>query len=329
MADIKIKVFEKFSQELEKNPWNHKVYECLKVMNESTLKALSSGSDVNVTFSRWVLKANVDGSCSADQSDPKEIQKWIDDKKLNTFLIRMDRKPFFELGYVPVVKSNDTKGGKGNERLYWLDIKEISLQSEEVVKDQVNDAIKLSIVSYSRADPELIKISLLSKLFFSKGELKNKSLRALALIFAISSNLIFWVFYIIVVALILVRKGQTYTSFDMLLTLVIGLFAWNFVTKWFLPIYNLPEHRVIKAPFGFLSINELDAEIEMYRDKHRNQITRFTRFTSVCTICTAEIVLREGKPDQKAPLVGRCVESPYDHVYSFDRVTLKGKYIGY
>ena len=36
-----------------------------------------------------------------------------------------------------------------------------------------------------------------------------------------------------------------------------------------------------------------------------------------------------GKPDQKAPLVGRCREAPHAHVYSFDRVTLKGFFLGH
>lgn len=65
----------------------------------------------------------------------------------------------------------------------------------------------------------------------------------------------------------------------------------------------------------------------MYRDQYKNQITRFTRFVGTCPICTADVVLRKGKPDFSVPLVGRCVESPFAHVYSFDRVTMKGRKI--
>ena len=39
--------------------------------------------------------------------------------------------------------------------------------------------------------------------------------------------------------------------------------------------------------------------------------------------------LADGKPDQKAPLVGRCREAPHAHVYSFDRVTLRGYFLGH
>ena len=86
---------------------------------------------------------------------------------------------------------------------------------------------------------------------------------------------------------------------------------------------------MIKAPqFLFLALNEDEADMEMYREDG-SAITRITRFTSTCPICTAPILLEDGKPDQKAPLVGRCREAPHAHVYSFDRVTLKGYFLGH
>lgn len=38
--------------------------------------------------------------------------------------------------------------------------------------------------------------------------------------------------------------------------------------------------------------------------------------------------IQAGKPDQKQPLVGRCKEAPHAHVYSFDRMTMKGCFLG-
>lgn len=316
--------------ELEGKLRSGKAYDCLKIMCEDTLKAINSGNDEKITFSRFVLKARFDEKCPDEQSDLKEIQKWINDKRLNTFLALITEAKndsFSELGYVPVVKNNGSNGGKGNEKLYWLDIEKLP-ESVDNLPDK-NDDVDIGRITYIRADPSAINASLFFRLIFKQGELKNRSLRGVVLAIVIFGSFIFGVLYILCVALVLVRKGQTYTSFDLLIILAIGLCAWNFVTRWFMPIVNLPEQRVIKAPLGFLALSELDAEIEMYRDNHKNQITIFTRFTSVCPICAADIVLRDGKPDQKAPLVGRCVESPYDHVYSFDRVTLKGKYLGF
>lgn len=309
----------------------NKAYECLKVICDGTLRALTSNNDEIVAYSRSALKASVDGQPSIDRSDQKEIQKWIDDRKLNAVLLNITKEKndlFSDLGYVPIVRNNGTKGGKGNEKLFWLDIEKYPESVEDLAEDN-GDAVDFSSVAYTRAEPSTIKVFWFYKLIFKHGELKNRSLRGLALVTVIFSSLVLGLLYLICVSLVLVRSGQTFTSFDFFILLTNGLFTWNAWKKWFQPILNIPESRVIKAPLGFLALSELDAEIEMYRDKHRNQITRFTRFTSVCPICTSDIVLREGMPDQKAPLVGRCVESPYDHVYSFDRVTLKGKYLGY
>lgn len=85
-----------------------------------------------------------------------------------------------------------------------------------------------------------------------------------------------------------------------------------------LPLFKFPDPPLI-------SFAEDHADLEMYRDKERNQITRVTKFKGTCPICASDVLLKSGKPDQKMPLVGRCVESPFAHVYSFDRVTLKGE----
>ena len=78
--------------------------------------------------------------------------------------------------------------------------------------------------------------------------------------------------------------------------------------------------------YGFIVWHKVDhADFEMYRDRERNQLTRVTRFRGICPICSAEVVLRTGQTDHNLPLVGRCVESPFAHVYSFDRVLMIGK----
>ena len=68
---------------------------------------------------------------------------------------------------------------------------------------------------------------------------------------------------------------------------------------------------------------------EMYKGKDGYKVARVTEFIATCPICSAPIELADGKPDQKAPLVGRCREAPHAHVYSFDRVTLKGFFLGH
>ena len=81
-----------------------------------------------------------------------------------------------------------------------------------------------------------------------------------------------------------------------------------------------------RTPHGYVDDN---ADMEMYKGDSKFRITRITAFQSVCPICSAQIQIDYGKPDLKELLVGRCRESPLAHVYSFDRDTLKGFFLGH
>ena len=324
MVEDKLKIFVELQDLMQNTPLQSKAYDCLKVMCEDSIRSLESNNIAPVTFSRWKLKARVDGERLAGLADAKELQKWVDDKKLQKILTNLvERKIelFKEFGVIPVVRKNETNGGKGNERLYWLDVEKLD-EYNDVESDQSMDDI--NVIHYHRANSNEIKISWFYKLFFKNGEVRNRSINGIFFISALFLSFLFWVLFLIAVSVVLVRAGQNFTSFSLLLFISVLGFSWVMWKYHFLPIWNLPIHRVIKAPMMFLALSELDADIEMYRDKDRNKITRFTRFTATCPICTADITLREGMPYQNAPLVGRCVESPFAHVYSFDRVAMKG-----
>ena len=81
-----------------------------------------------------------------------------------------------------------------------------------------------------------------------------------------------------------------------------------------------------RTPHGCVDDN---ADMEMYKGDSKFRITRITAFQSVCPICSVQIQIDYGKPDHKELLFGRCRESPLAHVYSFDRDTLKGFFLGH
>lgn len=51
---------------------------------------------------------------------------------------------------------------------------------------------------------------------------------------------------------------------------------------------------------------------------------RIVRYTGTCTVCSGEVQVRPGEPDFPRRMVGRCTQSPREHVFSFDRITLIG-----
>src|SRR5690606_9386915 len=111
----------------------------------------------------------------------------------------------------------------------------------------------------------------------------------------------------------------------LILTVLGFVFIWR---EFWHPWFRVVNDCVVKAPLWLTAISEKNScELEMFR-QGKYRWTRLVRFSADCPICGSNIELRPGKPDQNLPLVGRCIESPYAHVYSFDRMTLQGTYLG-
>ena len=147
-----------------------------------------------------------------------------------------------------------------------------SIDEESVKEDGVE------LITYERVDPSEIKLSWFYRFIFKNGEIKNKSMRGLVLLIVLFGGFVTWALYVCAFSLVLVREGQNFTTFDLLLIVCLIGFSYLSFKYWFIPLWDLPEHRVIKAPMTFISLTEEHADIEMYRDKDRHQLTRVTRF---------------------------------------------------
>ena len=314
MTEIEIKVLKLFYGLLVNQPTINRAYDCLKVLFEKTIESYESGFEEKVTYSMQQLKVAVDGKLSAERMDSKELGKWINDSRLNDFLkcvIHRHSAVFDEFGYLPFVNTNDTKGGKGNERIYWLAIKKITAKV-----DEDNQSPEDNIVHYERNNPADIQLSWFYKFIFKNGELKNKSLRGLVMITVLFGSVIGWAIYVFIFSLVLVSDEQSFTSLDLFWISCLIFFSFIMFKYWAIPLWTLPEHRVIKAPMSFISFAEDHADLEMYRDKERNQITRVTKFKGTCPICASDVLLKSGKPDQKMGEFKhevRQFQKPYDN----------------
>ena len=254
MTEIEIKVLKLFYGLLVSQPTINRAYDCLKVLFEKTIESYESGFEEKVTYSRQQLKVAVDGKLSAERMDSKELGKWINDSRLNDFLkcvIHRHSAVFDELGYLPFVNTNDTKGGKGNERIYWLEIEKITAKV-----DEDNQSPEDNIVHYERNNPADIQLSWFYKFIFNNGELKNKSLRGLVMITVLFGSVIGWAIYVFIFSLVLVSDEQSFTSLDLFWISCLIFFSFIMFKYWAIPLWNLPEHRVIKAPMSFISFAE-------------------------------------------------------------------------
>ncbi|OQS45009.1 hypothetical protein B0T49_21945 [Chromobacterium violaceum] len=98
------------------------------------------------------------------------------------------------------------------------------------------------------------------------------------------------------------------------------------------PYVQLVNWRITMAPLLFTAFNEVDhAQLELVTlsddPSGAKREIRLVRYSAQCPICSARVLLRRGGRQFPHRLVGRCEESPAEHVFSFDRSNLSGRHI--
>jgi len=94
------------------------------------------------------------------------------------------------------------------------------------------------------------------------------------------------------------------------------------------PIVRLPNHRVTIAPDLSLAWNQFYGQFRLTRDaksKTAGGWFSLVRHWGYCPICSGEVEILSGGEAFPGRLVGRCADSPLEHVFSFDPVSLTGK----
>lgn len=103
-----------------------------------------------------------------------------------------------------------------------------------------------------------------------------------------------------------------------------GYFAWIMVSD----VGRLGNKRIIMAPDILIGFREYGVQLELTRiDSTPAAASRLglVRYAATCPICGAKVQVESGGREFHGRLVGRCQESPDEHVFSFDRVSRSGK----
>lgn len=297
---------------LEENPSRGRSYEILSFMADAGLARPDCSEKL-----RFEAKALLTGcgTIAEQEMDPKD---WVPSIKILRRALRLAQpassEQRLEMGYQP-------GGGRGNVSLYWLEL------GSDDTPAQSHETEPSSTMVYRRSGKGAINPSLAARLFLRNGEMRNLSGRGISFLSSILLGSACWIGMLGVMLLSLsLREGPI--TMGSLITLCLTLTGFVFIWKEiYSPWFRVIDDCVVKAPEWVTAFKEVSCELEMFR--HENyRWTRLVRFSADCPVCGSNIELRPGKPDQKLPLVGRCIESPYTHVYSFDRITLRGAYIG-
>lgn len=178
-----------------------------------------------------------------------------------------------------------------------------------------------SVLIYDYIAAGKVKPSWLGCLVLGGGKFPTRSARG---VLWVSS---FLVPVLVVVACLFVIWSMLYLARpvqarDLATVVIVGGVVWAF---WYLtirPMLWLLDDRLVPAPELFVGWKEEPAQLEMAQEDGKRMLG-LVRYSGTCPVCAAKVELRYGD-GQSRRLFGRCIESPQEHVFTFDRVTRRG-----
>ena len=335
----------------------------LQIIIENQLENDTSNSKIPVHILRKALYAKVIGT-KLEEVDEKLAQKIKKDdlqNKLEEVINAHEtgKNYFSDLGLLP--KVGETSSDKNEAKQFWIELvettpsastvqvsvdKTISTKTDsKTLRNDVDDPYLGNtnkrngfeesselVVNYQRESSENVQGSYFSKLFFTNNEMKVKTVKGIGFIIMLMlsflANVLFAVVFIWLFIDVLNSDRADMPFINVLLMLGFVAYAYFTYRLIYKPLHSLPRTRIVKAPDFLISTNQFNAELELFRPTDYN-IARITEYISTCPICNSKIELDYGKPDHKYYMVGRCRGDPHAHVYSFDRMTLKGYFLGH
>ena len=294
-------------------------YEVLDYLASTTLECLEQ--DKEPKFKNMALQDAIMGNMSKDPS------AWMSPiwKKLTLNILpsiedaleAFARNKGYE--YYPWVGKTESSGGAGNQTFYYLTARKVSSS-----KQNFQHSLDKAEIYYLPAMQ--IVPSWWARFFFGKDYSAYGWRRTfyiwlpLVSIFSVGTlGTILWIS--------LSRLKTPLSASDLVLFLFLGggLFYCCHVINRFV---RLAEDRIMMAPDSLVGYREFGVCIELFKedikDKSKLRTLRLVKYVAECPLCGAEVLLDKGEPDFPRRIVGRCLESPQEHVFSFDRVTKTG-----
>lgn len=227
------------------------------------------------------------------------------------------------LGFYPwPVKRGDSKGGAGRPTQYAIEAQPIAPQMLETQVGVITGMPHADIhyIRETTPKPAWWASWFLSKEFHLTGWRRILFLTPaiLMLIVGLGVFLVVW----------LTLSHQQAIPPNRVLVLVAtaaaaGYFAWRMVSG----VGRLGDKRIIMAPDILIGFREYGVQLELTRINATPGVASrlgLVRYAATCPICGAKVQVGSGGREFHGRLVGRCQESPDEHVFSFDRVARSG-----
>jgi hypothetical protein len=300
---------------LSANPSEEKPHRVLLALVAESEKKLRAGfADARFTADELRAAAGVEGVEAT-------AKKWLDWASVERYWhsrqeqFQVDEDADTAIVARPVRQS--TRGGPGNVATYRFELVEVPRAPEPASSEPTG-----AVVAYERAGGGAVRPALLVRWLFRDGEFRIGSVRSWTLFLTVLMVLSLPAALLVFLLLILTTVPAPVTT-SHLGALIAALFviwaAWHQAVR---PWLRLFDDRIVVVE-DLLAIGQRPAQAEIYRQGDE-RFVRLVRYTSTCSICGSAVYLADGDRDFPGRVVGRCSESPREHVFSFDRVTLRG-----
>lgn len=311
---------------IAQGPGNIKVAKALRILLQLTRDALLQGVEPEPRAAEDIMTIYFDEAGGVrPQTDPS---KWLSGKEaLNWWgryqhaidvACRLNGCPMSpRLQVVP-------GGGRGNNTTFEFRFLPISAE-DEVSGEPASgaDAVPAGQVRY-RMDP--VKPIWWFRWLFGSKPFPMRSWRGYALIGLLGIELLLVVALWSLVLLVLSRPRPVLASDLMLILVAFGFTA--LMWKSSRALRALTWSRVSIASEFHLAMSELHGQFRTTRltdGKIGTRHFQVVRHWAICPWCEGEVDLAEGGKAFPDRIVGRCGDSPAEHVFSFDPLTLCGE----
>jgi hypothetical protein len=298
---------------------NSKTFQFLEALASELLDELGKGGDREIGTKTLYMAAKSD-------TDTDKATRWVSEAWNGWLKSRDERLSGLQdfaakqgLSFYPwPEKKGDGKGGSGRSSLYTIEARPLANHPSTAL------ATANAVVDYIRETTP--KPAWWASWFFSKEFHLTGWRRILFLTPAILMLIVaLGVFFIVWLTLAHQQSIPTNRILVLVGTAVAtGYFAWRMVSG----VGQLGDKRIIMAPDILIGFREYGVQLELTRiNSTPGAASRLglVRYAATCPICGAKVQVENGGREFHGRLVGRCQESPDEHVFSFDRVTRSGK----
>lgn len=219
----------------------------------------------------------------------------------------------------PWIEKRESTGGAGNQAL-------ICLVALPIPGSSAQGSKKLPEHDIDYIPAEKLKLSWWARWLFDKNQVAEGWRKGLLVW---PSLLWFGIVGLLTVFLLwtMSQSASPLSTRDTIFLIYIGLLAWyarHLVDRF----SRLVDDRIVLASDHMVGFKEFGICLELFKPEGSNADTpkraRMIKYAGTCPICAAQVLLDKGEPDFPRRIVGRCQESPREHVFSFDRATRTG-----